>query len=72
MGFCGMNFFSTAGSMVNPLRAVNGLGPEILFFLKKMDGLAFWRGILCAPHQNRNSKFENAAAGHPQPVMIYS
>jgi hypothetical protein len=40
MGFCGMNFFSTAGIMVSALPAVNGLAPEILFFLKKMDAEA--------------------------------
>jgi hypothetical protein len=60
MGFCGMNFFSTAGSMVNPLRAVNGLAPEILFFLKKMEGEQCSRGILSGQRpSNPKSKIEN-------------
>ena len=56
MGFCGMNFFSTAGIMVSAPQPVNGLAPEILFFLKKMDAKEFaglilggelkeWRGL---------------------------
>src|SRR3954471_8232293 len=46
MGFCGMNFFSTAGSMVKPPQTVNGLAPEILFFLKEMDAKDLRGGIL--------------------------
>src|SRR2546421_7629115 len=46
MGFCGMNFFSTAGIMVTPNHAVNGLAAEILFFLKKMDAKEFAGRIL--------------------------
>src|SRR2546430_16849164 len=56
MGFCGMNFFSTAGIMVSALQPVNGLAWEILFFLKNsnpeefagriLDGkLEKWRGL---------------------------
>src|SRR5437016_11627155 len=56
MGFCGMNFFSTAGIMLSAPQPVNGLAPEILFFLKKTDAKEFagrilggeikkWRGL---------------------------
>jgi len=46
MGFCGMNFFSTAGSMVKALQTVNGLAWEIRIFLKNSNPKQFGGGIL--------------------------
>jgi hypothetical protein len=45
MGFCGMNFFSTAGSMVKAPQTVNGLAWEIRIFLKNSNSKQFATGI---------------------------
>src|SRR5436190_3067230 len=55
MGFCGMNFFSTAGIMVMAVYAVNGLAAEILFFMRKIDAKQFRRGILGRELEKRRS-----------------
>src|SRR2546423_12643489 len=75
MGFCGMNFFSTAGIMVIPPQPVNGLAPEILFFLKKIDAQQFARRILGRELEKWRGWIENGsrwsfAAGHDLFVTV--
>ena len=69
MGFCGMNFFSTGGIMVMPVYAVNGLAPEILFFVKKMDAKQFAGGILGGELEKRRGLRWSAVEHAPERVF---
>ena len=69
MGFCGMNFFSTGGIMVIAVYAVNGLAPEILFFVKKMDAKQFARGILRGELEERRGLRWSPIEHAPEPVF---
>jgi hypothetical protein len=63
MGFCGMNFFSTAGSMVKPPQTVNGLAWEIRIFLKNSNPKQFRGENLGRELEDARGPVEDAADG---------